>query len=94
MLLCLLVEGESSGGRTQRAWTSASRRCRNTSRCCARTAFVTTRREAQTIYYMVAPGPAQRDHLDPARHLLRARSGPVQMSGVQVEPFFHADSNT
>ncbi len=60
MLLCLLVEGERSVGELN-AKVDLSQSALSQHLAVLRTdGLVTTRREAQTIYYALADGPAQR----------------------------------
>ena len=60
MLLCLLVEGERSVGELN-ARVELSQSALSQHLAVLRTdGLVTTRREAQTIYYSLAEGPAQR----------------------------------
>lgn len=59
MLLCLLVEGERSVGELN-AKVELSQSALSQHLAVLRTdGLVTTRREAQTIYYALADGPAQ-----------------------------------
>ena len=60
MLLCLLVEGESSVGELNARVDLSQSALSQHLAVLREDGLVTTRREAQTIYYMVAPGPAQR----------------------------------
>ena len=60
MLLCLLVEGERSVGELN-AKVNLSQSALSQHLAVLRSdGLVTTRREAQTIYYALADGPAQR----------------------------------
>lgn len=60
MLLCLLVEGERSVSELN-AHVALSQSALSQHLAVLREdGLVATRREAQTIYYMLAPGPAER----------------------------------
>ena len=60
MLLCLLVEGERSVGELNARVELSQSALSQHLAVLRQDGLVTTRREAQTIYYAVAPGPAQR----------------------------------
>ena len=60
MLLCLLVEGERSVGELNARLELSQSALSQHLAVLRLDALVTTRREAQTIYYSLAPGPAQR----------------------------------
>lgn len=59
MLLCLLVEGERSVGELNARVELSQSALSQHLAVLRQDGLVTTRREAQTIYYAVAPGPAQ-----------------------------------
>lgn len=59
MLLCLLVEGERSVGELNARVELSQSALSQHLAVLREDGLVTTRREAQTIYYAVAPGPAQ-----------------------------------
>lgn len=60
MLLCLLVEGERSVGELNARLDLSQSALSQHLAVLRGDALVTTRREAQTIYYALAEGPAQR----------------------------------
>lgn len=60
MLLCLLVEGERSVGELNSRVDLSQSALSQHLAVLREDGLVTTRREAQTIYYALAPGPAQR----------------------------------
>ena len=60
MLLCLLVEGERSVGELNARVDLSQSALSQHLAVLREDGLVTTRREAQTIYYAVAPGPARR----------------------------------
>ena len=59
MLLCLLVEGERSVGELNARVELSQSALSQHLAVLREDGLVTTRREAQTIYYAVAPGPAR-----------------------------------
>lgn len=60
MLLCLLVEGESSVGELNARVDLSQSALSQHLAVLREEGLVNTRREAQTIYYALAPGPAER----------------------------------
>ena len=60
MLLCLLVEGERSVGELNARVDLSQSALSQHLAVLREDGLVTTRREAQTIYYTVSPGPTQR----------------------------------
>lgn len=60
LLLCLLVEGERSVGELNARVDLSQSALSQHLAVLREDGLVTTRREAQTIYYALAPGPAQR----------------------------------
>jgi DNA-binding transcriptional ArsR family regulator len=60
MLLCLLVEGERSVGELNARVELSQSALSQHLAVLREDGLVATRREAQTIYYALAPGPAQR----------------------------------
>ena len=60
MLLCLLVEGERSVGELNARLELSQSALSQHLAVLRQDALVTTRREAQTIYYSLVEGPAQR----------------------------------
>ena len=60
MLLCLLVEGERSVGEPNARVDLSQSALSQHLAVLREDGLVTTRREAQTIYYTVSPGPTQR----------------------------------
>jgi DNA-binding transcriptional ArsR family regulator len=60
MLLCMLVEGESSVGELNARLDLSQSALSQHLAVLREDGLVTTRREAQTIYYSLAPGPAER----------------------------------
>ena len=60
MLLCLLVEGERSVGELNARLDLSQSALSQHLALLRKDGLVTTRRKAQSIYYSLAPGPAQR----------------------------------
>ncbi|MCC6202606.1 MAG: helix-turn-helix transcriptional regulator [Gammaproteobacteria bacterium] len=60
LLLCLLVEGESSVGELNARVDLSQSALSQHLAVLREEGLVTTRREAQTIYYALAPGPVER----------------------------------
>lgn len=60
LLLCLLVEGESSVGELNARVDLSQSALSQHLAVLREEGLVNTRREAQTIYYALAPGPAER----------------------------------